>query len=278
MNKITTTIAAAAAAVAPVAFSSAANAGEVLDRVLANKTLTVAVGTDWGPLSHLDNTGKVAGYDVDIANAIAKYLGVQTKFVTPGWDVITAGKWQGRWDVAMGAMAPTKARAEVFDFPSLYYWVPEVAVVHKDSKIAQSSDLEGKVIGVASGTAVEAYANQTLEPAWENSKPVEYQFKPGQVKTYTSTNVALDDLRLGDGVRLDAVLTDDTIARDSIKAGYPAKVLEPTLFSSPGAIAILPGDKELHNKIGAAMKELKDSGELTKISIKWYGADYTAEK
>lgn len=279
MNNVMTALAAAASlAVAPVAFSTGAYAGDVLDHVISSKTLTVAVGTDWGPISHLDEKHELVGYDVDISKEIAKSLGVEVKFVTPGWDVITAGKWAGRWDVAMGQMTPTKARAEVFDFPFNYIWGPNVAVVQKDSKATDLADLDGKVIGVASGTGAESYAAQTFVPAWENAKPVEYPFKAGEVKTYTSTNIAFDDLRLGDGVRLDAVLTDDTIARDSIKAGYPLRILDTPLFTPPGAIAILPGDKEFHDKITASLKEMRGNGTLSKLSVKWYGEDYSAEK
>ncbi|ESY12755.1 MULTISPECIES: transporter substrate-binding domain-containing protein [unclassified Mesorhizobium] len=278
MNKMMTTLAAASFAMASAALSTASHAGEVLDRVLSAKTLTVAVGTDWGPISHLNEKHELDGYDVELVKGIAKSLGVEVKFVTPGWDIITAGKWEGRWDIAMGQMVPTKARAEVFDFPSLYLWGPNVAVVHKDSKATKPSDLEGKVVGAAGGTAAESYANHKLTPAWENAKPIEYQFKPGEVKTYTSTNIGLDDLRLGDGVRLDAVLTDDSIARDAIKAGYALRILEPALFFSPGAIAILPGDKDFHDKVAAAVQKMKDDGTLAKLSIKWYGVDYTEEK
>ncbi|EPE94019.1 transporter substrate-binding domain-containing protein [Rhizobium grahamii] len=276
MKKIIKTIAAAASlTVASAAFSGAAWAGEVLDRVLSSKTLTLAVGPDWGPISHLDEKHELVGYDVDISREIAKFLGVEAKFVTPGWDIMTAGKWQGRWDIAMGQMVPTKPRAEIFDFPAVYIWGPNVAVVHKNSKATKPADLEGKVVGTSGGTSADAYANHNLVPAWQGASPVEYQFKPGQIKAYQSTNIAFDDLRLGDGVRLDGVLTDDTLARDAIKAGYPMKILEPALFSAPGAIAILKGDKEFDDKIAAAIKELKDNGTLSKLSIKWYGVDYT---
>ncbi|WP_210328543.1 transporter substrate-binding domain-containing protein [Mesorhizobium amorphae] len=88
-----------------------------LDRVLATKTLTVAVGTDWGKMSFLNDKHELDGSDVDIANAIAKYLGVKAKFVTPAWVFITAGEWEGRWDMAMGQLTPTKARAEKLSFP-----------------------------------------------------------------------------------------------------------------------------------------------------------------
>ncbi|RWP55530.1 transporter substrate-binding domain-containing protein [Mesorhizobium sp.] len=279
MNKFVTMIAAAASlTVAAVALSAKANAGAVLDNVLATKTLKVAVGADWGPLSHLDDSHELVGYDVDVAKAVAEHLGAQIQFVTPGWDIITGGKWQGRWDLAMGAMVPTKARAEALDFPAIYFWGPNSAIVHKDSKATTPSDLEGKVVGVAGDTSAEAYANHDLKPDWQNASPVQYQFKAGQVKIYGTTKIAFDDLRLGDGVRLDAVIVDTTFARDSIKAGYPLKILEPPLFSAPGAISVLPGDKEFGDKIAAAIKKMKDDGTLSKLSTKWYDADYSKEQ
>ncbi|ESX63783.1 amino acid ABC transporter substrate-binding protein [Mesorhizobium sp. LSHC420B00] len=279
MNKFITTLAAAASlAIASVASSGHANAGAVLEKVLETKTLTVAVGTDWGPISHLDENHELVGYDVDIAKQIAKSLGVEAKFVTPGWDIITGGRWEGRWDVAMGQMVPTKVRADVFDFPAVYMWGPNSAIVHKDSKATKPSDLEGKMIGVTGGTSAEAYANHSLTPAWKNASPVHYQFKPGEVKTYGTSSIAFDDLRLGEGVRLDAVLTDTTVARDAIKAGYPLRILEPALFSAPGAIAVLPGDKEFSDKIAFTIKQMKDDGTLSKLSMKWYDADYSKEQ
>ena len=178
----------------------------------------------------------------------------------------------------MGQMTPTKARAEKFDFQAIYQWGPVSAVVNKDSKAAKPADLEGKVVGVTTGSTAEDYANHNLTPAWANAKPIQYQFKPGQVKTYGTSNIAFDDLRLGDGLRLDAVVTDVLTANDAIKAGYPLRVLEPPVFSSPGAIAVLKGDKEFSDKVTAAVREMKDNGTLAELSVKWYGQDYTVEK
>jgi len=57
------------------------------------------------------------GFDIDVAKEVAKRLGVELEHVTPGWDVITAGKWAGRWDICIGSMTATKEREEVLDFP-----------------------------------------------------------------------------------------------------------------------------------------------------------------
>ncbi|NRP76065.1 Arginine-binding extracellular protein ArtP [Ensifer psoraleae] len=274
--KVTTTAAWLAATF--VASLATANAGEVLDRVLQNKTLTVAVGVDWGISSHLDENHQFVGYDIDIAKRIAEYFGAQVQFVTPAWDVITSGKWQGRWDLAMGAMTPTKARTEKFDFPATYLYGQYVVLVHKDSKATRLSDLDGKVVGVDEGTPSESYANHKLTPDWVGAKPIEYQFTPGAVKTYQVGNIALDDLRLGDGVRLDAYVADGSTAGGAIKSGYPLRQLGDPLFYVPGALAVLPGDKEFNEKIADAVKQMRDDGTLSTLANKWYGEDRSAER
>ncbi|MER9191514.1 transporter substrate-binding domain-containing protein [Mesorhizobium australicum] len=276
MNKLMTIIAAATSlAVASVALSANANAGEVLDRVLKTKKLTVAVGTDWGKMAFLNAQHQLDGYDIDVVKSISKSLGVEANFVTPSWDVIAAGKWRGRWDMTTW-MTPTKARTEKFDFPAVYIKDEVLGAVHKDSKITKLSELEGKVVAVGAGTAAEQYVKHKLAPDWIGAKPIEYQFTPGEVKTYKSSNVAFDDLRLGDGVRLDAVVGDGSLVEDAIKAGYPLKVIG-VAFSSPAALAVERGDKEFNDKIAAAIQSMKDDGSLSKLSIKWFGVDHTVE-
>lgn len=277
MIKITTFLAAAAMAIGSVGYGSSAYAGEVLQRVLAMKTLKVAVGPDWGRSSSLNANHELEGHDIDVAKGIAKYLGVEPEFVTPGWDLIVAGDWQGRWDIGMGKMTPTKERAEKLDFSENYFYDQVVALVHKDSKAKELSDLNGGIVGASAGTLGENYANQTLIPNWIGARPFEYKFKAGQVRSYASDYVAYDDLRLGDGTRLNAVLADAAGTKDVIKSGYPFRVLG-VLFSAPAAIPMMKGDKEFRDKVSAAIKSMKDDGALSKLSIKWYGADYSVEQ
>ena len=106
------TITAFAAALAVSLATVPAQAGEVLDRVLAAKNLKVATDASWAPQSFMNDKNEMDGFDVDIAKEIGKHLGVSVEFVTPGWDIITAGNWQGRWDMHVGSMTPTKKRAE----------------------------------------------------------------------------------------------------------------------------------------------------------------------
>src|SRR3546814_12551718 len=87
------------------------------------------------------------GFDVDGCKEIAKRLGAGLKIVTPSWDIITAGNWGGRWDMSVGSMTPTKKRAEVLDFPAVYYYTPAAFAVHKDSEIASLARSEERRVG-----------------------------------------------------------------------------------------------------------------------------------
>ncbi|AUX78969.1 transporter substrate-binding domain-containing protein [Sinorhizobium fredii] len=259
-----------------LACSGSAHAGEVLDRVLAKEALTVATSADWPPASFINDKGQLDGFDVDVAKGVAKYMGVEAQFVTPDWDIVASGKWDGRWDLTMGQMTPTAPRAKLFDFSAVYIYGNTVAVVHKDSKATKSSDLDGQVIGAAAGSSEESYLKHALE--MYNAPPIKYEFTPSAVKSYPSTAASADDLRLGDGVRLHGILDEELNARAMIKAGYPFKVIGDPLVSAPAVIAVLHGDKEFSEKIAAAVKSMKDDGSLSKLSIKWYGSDQTSPR
>ena len=269
------TINAFAAALAVSLAAVPAQAGEVLDRVLAAKNLKVATDASWAPQSFMNDKNEMDGFDVDIAKEIGKHLGVSVEFVTPGWDIITAGNWQGRWDMHVGSMTPTKKRAEIFDFPAVYYYTPAAVAVHKDSKAEKLADLDGKVIGATATSTFDAYANHDLTLDAAGAPSFTYEFKAGEVKSYANSTTAFDDLRLGDGARLDAVVSSLPSILDAEKAGYPIKQLGKPVFFEPLAVAIEHGDKELGEKIAEAVEAMKADGTLSKLSVKWYGVDYT---
>src|SRR5690554_6054230 len=203
----------------------AAQAGETLDRVMRTKTLTMSSDPEYPPQSFLNDKNEMDGFDVDVGKEIAKRMGVELKIVTPSWDIITAGNWGGRWDMSVGSMTPTKQRAQVLDFPAVYYYTPASFAVHKDSAIDSLDDLYGKVIGSCGGCTNDAYLMKDLQIDAEGVPPFEYEVEAGEIKTYETDTHAFEDLRLGDGVRLDAVFSALPTIQEAIKSGYPMKVI-----------------------------------------------------
>lgn len=254
---------------------SPAVAGETLDRVTSTGTLTMSSDPEYPPQSFLNDANEMDGFDVDVGKEIAKRLGVELKIVTPAWEVITAGGWAGRWDMSVGSMTPTASRAEVLSFPAVYYYTPASFAVHTDSSTATLADLDGKVIGTCGGCTYDAYLNKDLVIDAEGAPPFEYQVTAGEIRTYETDTNAFDDLRLGDGVRVDAVFSALPTIQEAIKNGYPMKVVGDPAFYEPLSVATDKGDAEFDAKIAEIVGAMHEDGTLTALSEKWYGVDLT---
>lgn len=252
--------------------SLGALAGEALDRILDRGVLTVATNSDYRPNAFMNSSNELDGFDIDVSKAIAERLGVEAKFVTPGWEVMTAGRWAGRWDIVVGSMTPTKARAEVLDFPALYYFSPAAFAVHKDATYQSVGDLDGKRIGVVSASTYHRYLEHNLVLDVVGMPEFTYDVSPGEIKIYTEVN-EFDDLSLGDGVRLDAILQSMPVVAEAIAKGLPVKQLGEPVFFEPLAVATDKGDEELNARLKEIVEELKADGTLADLSVKWHGID-----
>ena len=254
----------------------AGHAGEALDRVMSTKVLKIASDANWPPQSFLNDKNEMDGFDVDVSREIAKRLGATAEFVTPQWSIITAGKWAGRWDISVGSMTPTKERSQVLSFPGVYYYTPAAFVVHKDSAHKDKTDLTGKRIGAGTATVFEQYLQEDLVIESEGAPSFNYDVKTKDIASYESSVTALDDLRLGDGVRIDGILGPRPTFEEAIKNGYPIRVVGSPAFYEPLSVAIDKGDEEFEAKLTEIIKAMHADGALTALSQKWYKVDYTS--
>ncbi len=255
-----------------------ASAGEVLDRVMQTKTLTMSSDAAYPPQSFLNDKNEFEGFDIDVGREIAKRLGVELEIITPAWEIITAGNWGDRWDISVGSMTPTSERSRVLDFPAIYYFTPASFAVHKDSKAQSLADLNGKVIGACGGCTYEAYLRKDLKIDAEGAPPFEYKVEAKEIRTYETDTNALDDLRLGDGTRLDAVMSALPTLNEAIKSGYPLRVVGEPGFYETLAVATDKGDPEFDAKLTEIVKAMHEDGTLAKLSEQWYGVDLSRAK
>lgn len=272
------TFAIAATAAALCISPLAALAGDALDRIMSDKVLKVATDANWAPQSFLNDNNEMDGFDVDVGREVAKRLGVEVEFVTPAWDIITAGNWNGRWDVSVGSMTPTSARSKVLDFPAVYYYTPAAAAVHKDSAATALGDLSGKKMGATTASVFELYLQHDLTIDAEGVPSFEYQITPGEMRSYKDSTAVMDDLRLGDGTRLDGMIGSLPAILNGIENNYPLRIVGDPVFYEPLAVAIDKGDAELNAKLAGIVADMRADGTLSALSEKWYGIDYTSTK
>jgi polar amino acid transport system substrate-binding protein len=251
----------------------------VLDEIMAAGKIKVSTDANYAPQSFLNDKGELEGFDISVAKEMGKRLGVKVEFITPDWDLITAGKWGKRWDVSIGSMTPTAERKQALLFTMPYYSSPAQFAVHaKNTTIKTLADLAGKTIGVATETTNERYLNKNLEI--EDVKIVYQTWKPGKLKTYPTDANHIEDLTLGDGARLDAVFTSRQTLAEAIKSGCgkgcPIKMLGEPTYYEPLSFALdksRANSESLVTKLNEILKSMYDDGTLVKLSMKFYGTD-----
>lgn len=124
----------AAAFVFPFFFIPAASAqGQaptLLDTIARNGTLRVGLTEDYRPFSIADASGNVEGIDVDMANNLAKSLGVKLEIVKTSWPTLQADLLAGKFDIAMGGITITLARQKVGLFSTPVFSSGKTPITH----------------------------------------------------------------------------------------------------------------------------------------------------
>jgi polar amino acid transport system substrate-binding protein len=232
-------------------------------------------GTNCQPAEYIAE--ELRGFDVDVTVEIARQLGVEPCFVAPQWTQIIGGSWADRWDISTDSVTVTPDRMQVLYFTQPYYVTPAAFFVHKDNvTFARVSDLSGKRIGVCAGCTYEAYLNGTLAL---HGQKIDFLVKNPLIAGYTTDNPALQDLALGDGARLDAVLTALPLGQSLQQQGLPIKLLGEPVFAEYVGVAV---DKKssrdpmtLVKRISEIIQALHANGTLLKLSRQYYAQDLT---
>jgi polar amino acid transport system substrate-binding protein len=245
--------------------------------------LRVSTDPAYPPQSkYIPKEDKYEGFDIDVATEIANRLGVDIAWETPTWDVITAGSWNGRWDMSVGSMTPTDDRQQVLHFTEPYYFTPAVALVHEDNTTITdvTTDLDGKTIGVCAGCTYEQYLDGTLSM---EGFTFDFVVDDATIKGYDTDTTALQDLALGDGDRLDAAMTSATVAQGYVDEGNPVKVVGDPLFYEPLSVAIDKSSEldptSLVEATDQIVADMHEDGTLTGFSEQWFdGLDLTVQQ
>jgi polar amino acid transport system substrate-binding protein len=250
-------------------------AGAVLEQILARQVLVSATDPSWPPYSWLNESGEYEGFDIDVANEIARRMGVKIEFVTPTWDEQTSGNWGRKWDISVGSMTPTADRAMHLVFPAVYAYSLASLVVNKDNdSIKHASDVSQMRIGVIRSSVYEKYLRRE-DFGIVDMPPPNYVIDHPQIVEYDTADETYTALSKGDGVELDAILDEFVVVMKLINTGKPLKVIGTPIFATSSAVAIEPGDEEFAHEIHRIILDMRADGTLKDISMKWFDFDIT---
>ena len=225
--------------------------------------ITIGLEGDWQPFSYHDKDDKLMGVDVEVAKNIAKKLGVKANIVEGKWDGLLTGLSTGTYDLVINGVDITKEREKKFDFSTPYAYDHTVLVVRNDNTtITSFDDLKGK-------TTANSIGSTYMELG----------------EDYGATVKGVDDLtKCMDLVKsggVDATINAATSINDYLQTTKDSsfKIVDQSKESTPYAISMVKGDDNasLKKAVNKALKELKEDGTLSKISIKYFGEDLTKE-
>lgn len=249
-----------AAIVAVVASCAVASVAGAATAARSAATLTFCSDMSYPPMESIQG-GKPVGADIDIANAVARNLGMTASFRNIGFDAIIPALLGKKCDAVISAMTNTAARRKQVDFAN-YVTVGMSLMVKKGnpSGVTDLASLSGKTAAVEAATtekdALDAL-NKTL--AKQGKKPV-------SIKIFPADTNAAAALLAG---KVDVYFADATPVLYYIKkTGGKFETVGDQLDSAPEGIATRKGDP-LGAKLAGAVKALYADGSMAKILASW---------
>jgi polar amino acid transport system substrate-binding protein len=233
-------------------------------KLVKDGVLTVGSDTAFPPFESM-NGATAEGFDVDLANAIAKELGLTLNFTSQKFDtLIPQLKAGGTFDVIMSGMTITPDRQKEISFSTPYIDSNQSIAVVKgkfpkvdgNNAAAINTEFTGKIIGVQSGTTGETWAKENIKGA-------------KQITPFDDTLSAFSALNAG---KVDAVVNDLPVSAYLVKSSYTGDELVSEIPTGEQyGIGIATENADLKAAIDAALAKMKTSGEYKTIYMKWFG-------
>ncbi|MCF6138127.1 transporter substrate-binding domain-containing protein [Pseudalkalibacillus berkeleyi] len=218
---------------------------------------TFASSGEFAPFSTTDASGEMSGFDIEVAEAVAKELGLEPNQEKFKFASIVEGVKTGRFDAAVASHTITDERKKAVDFSTPYYYSGPQIFTRPDSDIQTLDDLKGKEIAVSKGSTYAKTAKEVTD----------------QIRVYDSDVTALEALSKG---KHDAVITDFVTGKEAIGKGFKIEARE-LLGRSEQAIAVSKENEQLLKDINKALETLREDGTLKELSKKYFGEDITTK-
>lgn len=231
---------------------------QTYDRIKKTHTMNWGVKGDT-KLMGLTNirTGKLEGFDIDMAKAITKRIDPKAK---PELTQITSGTrvpmlLNGNIDAIIATMTITPERKKVVDFSEPYFNAGQALMVMKKSDVKSIKDLNHKgarILGVQGSNSI------------ENVKKFAPKAKVVALPDYATALTALES---GQG---DALTTDNSILYGMAVDNHNVKVVGGNFTTEPYGVAVDKADPKLTKAINKAIDEMKADGSYDKLAKKWF--------
>ncbi len=234
--------------------------------------LTVGTEGIYPPWNFYNEAGELTGFEIEMVNEIAKITGNEIEYITLDFDALIPNLKADRLNFFLSGMTINKDRLRAIDFSDAYMEIP-AAFVTKDESLKDVQDydalvkaLEGKAVGTQAGTIHAIWAEDVLDGK-------------ADLRSYRSAEELATDISAG---RVDVGLADRIVWDNYLNSHADAFFLfgpelssedDPDLFGQGIGIGVKQGDDKTKKMLNDALQQLRESGKLKELAIKYYGFD-----
>jgi polar amino acid transport system substrate-binding protein len=213
--------------------------------------LTVCSDVPYEPFE-FQKDGKIVGFDMDIANEIAKDLKAELSVVDSSFEAIETGTALTGCDLSISSVSITDVRKSVMDFSNPYMDDDLTLVATTASGITDINSAKGKKVGVQQATTGAKYAAE----------------KGIDAQQFEDSGLLVQAIQAG---TIDAALGNQSILAYAIKDDPKFKRVEDYTSGEKLGIAIKKGNTAMADKVNGTLKRLADDGTLKKFETTWFG-------
>lgn len=220
------------------------------------KSGTIKIATEGAfPPFNLMKGKTPTGFEVELAEILAKQLGLKVQWTIQPFDSLLIGLNQDRYDFVIASHGITPERQKAVDFSNPHYCTGGAIVTRPGGPLTAKA-LSGKTVAVQVGTTY-----------LENVRKV-----PGvrDVKTFPKDTDAQAALMAG---RVDAWVGDKFTGLDLIKAQKGKVVQGELLFREKIGMAVKKGNTTLLKTLNTALAKAQADGSYAKLSQRYFGED-----
>lgn len=223
--------------------------------------LVIGLDDTFAPMGFRDESGKLVGFDIDLATAVCEKLGVKAEFQPIDWDAKEMELSSGKIDCIWNGMSITPERKAGMSL-SQAYLNNKIVIMTKDGvSIAKKEDLAGHKIGIQAGSAaLDAVKADAI-----------YKTVQGDITEYPTYDEVILDMQAG---RLDAMIIDEVYG--SYKNAQLGNVFEtsPADFGDDlYAVGFRKSDTQLRDAVNDALDAVIANGRAAEISTNWFGSN-----
>lgn len=219
-------------------------------------TLTVCSDIPYEPFEFEgDGPSGYTGFDIDLLAAVAETSSLELSVSDVDFDGILGNLAADSCDVVASAVTITDERAEQVDFTESYFDADQSLLVKTDTDIAGLDDLDGKTIGVQSGTTGETYANDNTPDGAE-------------VKSFDGADALFAAIESGD---IDAILQDFPVNAYRATQDDSVDVVEEYTTDEAYGFAVKKDNTELLDALNAGLTSVRDDGDYDTIYEEYFG-------